>query len=219
MNVGGTRVQLSDPQHKVRHPRKLVKLNTAEIVPYFVVAQIGSDHMNVVRQTARFMQACARVRSRVTETAVPEFIEAQEAALLLEESIGITTVPEQPAKTIERVHARIWHAVRDDLEGKGYRVANQRVGSLGPDLYTIGRGTRYLIEIKTAVSASDYMKAVGQLLVYEKRLKRDYRKILILPKGMRATARDVLVSLDIVIVDYDDLRSGVIFHWGSALDK
>lgn len=219
MNVGGTRVQLSDPQHKVRHPRKLVKLNTGEIIPYFVVAQIGSDHMNVVRQTARFMQACARVRSRVTETAVPEFIEAQEAALLLEESIGITTVPAQPAKAIERVHARIWHAVRKDLEGKGYRVANQRVGSLGPDLYTIGRGTRYLIEIKTAVSASDYLKAVGQLLVYEKRLKRDYRKILILPKGMRATARDVLVSLDIAIVDYDDLRSRVIFHWGSALDQ
>ncbi|RDJ00994.1 hypothetical protein B5K06_34355 [Rhizobium grahamii] len=63
------------------------------------------------------------------------------------------------------------------------------------------------------------MKAVGQLLVYEKRLKRDYRKILILPKGMRATARDVLVSLDIAIVDYDDVRSGVIFHWGSALDQ
>lgn len=217
MNVGGTRVQLSEALYGTGFPRKLVKLKSGEITPYFVVARITADDMEVVRQTARFVQACAKVRTRIIDASNPEFIEAHDNALLLEESIGVTTVPAQAAKTIERVHARIWHAVRKELEDKGYKVANQRVGSLGPDLYTVGHGTCCLIEIKTAFSASDYMKAVGQLLVYERTLKRRYRKILILPKGMRDMARAILATLDIVVVDYEDIKSGVKFDWEAAL--
>jgi hypothetical protein len=217
MNVGGTRIQLSNALKGSRFPRKLVRFSNGDITPYFVVADLSSNAMEIVRQTAGFMQACARVRASITDGDNPEFLEAQENALLLEESMGVTTVPPQAAKSIERVHAKIWHAVRKDLEGRGFTVANQRVGSLGPDLYTTGSGLRFLIEIKTAFGASDYMKAVGQLLIYEKSLKRLYRKILVLPKGLRPDVRSLLLSLDILVVDYGESKSGVAFEWSTTL--
>ncbi|MGO4355158.1 hypothetical protein AB4Z25_24895 [Rhizobium sp. RAF36] len=216
MNVGGTRIQLSDALD-LPFPRKLVRFSDGAIYPYYVVAELTDDPYAVATQSSRFMHVCAKIRTRVTDADSPDFIDAHSKALLLEESLGFTSVPAQGPKTIERVHARIWHAVRKDLEAKGFKVANQRVGSLGPDLYTVGGGKRYLIEIKTAYSASDYMKAVGQLIVYEKTLKAEYRKILILPKGLGIAARQLLTALDIAVVDYDDRKSGAFFDWGSAL--
>ncbi|WJH40584.1 hypothetical protein N7E02_08190 [Aliirhizobium terrae] len=120
MNVGGRRVQLSEALQGSPVRRKLVSFADGDVVPYFVVAHLSTDPIDVVRQTARFTQACSRVRTRVTDAANPEFIEAQDRAVLLEESIGFTVVPPQAAKKIERVHARIWHALRDDLLAKGF---------------------------------------------------------------------------------------------------
>ncbi|WP_200835041.1 hypothetical protein [Phyllobacterium salinisoli] len=97
--------------------RRVTRLRKLRAVPYIELIALDRfiDGHTPFATKHGVMQACTRVRSRVTETAVPEFIEAQEEALFLEESIGITTVPAQPAKAIERVHAKIWHTGRSGL--------------------------------------------------------------------------------------------------------
>ncbi len=212
MKVQGKGVQLRDYVTTDALEALTVQFSDATLKGYFPVARLDADPMDVVLQTKRFMDICLHVRMQ-TLGADPAFTEVQRKASLFEESIGYSSVPAQDPKLIDRVHARIWHALCKELEAKGFMVSNERVGSLGPDLFTIDHETPYLFEIKTSVGASDYLKAVGQLIVYEKALGKPHRKFLVVPPGMDEFASNVLEELKIEVLEFSRRKSGYDFSW------
>ncbi|ASY58304.1 hypothetical protein [Sinorhizobium sp. CCBAU 05631] len=212
MNVHRKRVQLRDHLAEGQLPQMLVRFSDGTLEPYFPVARLNADPLGVVRQTKKFMDVCLQVRT--TESgADPAFTKAQRKAHLFEESIGQSFVPPQDAKLIDREHADVWHALRRGLEKKGFKVSNERVGALGPDLFTIEHDTPYLFEIKTSAGASDYLKAVGQLMVYEKALGQPHRKFLVIPPDLHSFARTILGNLEISIIEFSKTQKRYSFNW------
>lgn len=216
MKVKERGIQLRDHVTADQLPTVEVRFSDGTPESYFPVARLDAAPSDVVIQTKRFMDVCLQVRTQQLG-ADPAFIEVQRRAHLFEESIGQTVVPPQGAKLVDRVHARIWHSLCDELEQKGFTVSNERVGSLGPDLFTTEHETPYLFEIKTSAGASDYLKAVGQLTVYEKALGRAHRKFLVIPPGIDDIASRILDELDIEVVEFSRHGSGYTFAWPDEL--
>lgn len=168
--------------------------------------------MEVVAQSRQFINTCISVRD-MHAGIDPKVTYVQRQACLFEESLGRSFVPQKDSRFTDRVHAKIWHALVKALEDRSYLLSNQRVGALGPDLFTLQTSPPYLFEIKTSCGASDYLKGVGQLLVYEKALESTYRKFLVIPAGIDDKAADILENLDIEILEYCDTSEGVSFKW------
>jgi hypothetical protein len=59
-----------------------------------------------------------------------------------------------------------------------------------------------LFEIKTKTSASDVQKGLGQLLLYEKILEREVRKILLLPSMPKASIVAYLKESDVDVLTH-----------------
>ncbi|MDE8762606.1 hypothetical protein PZB21_25885 [Rhizobium sp. CBK13] len=216
MKVQGKGIQLRDHVTADQLATFTVRFTDGTLESYFAVARLDTDPLDVVIQTKRFMDVCLQVRTQQLG-ADPAFVQAQRKANLFEESIGHSVVPPQGAKLIDRVHAKIWHSLRKELERKGFKVSNERVGSLGPDLFTTEHETPYLFEIKTTAGASDYLKAVGQLTVYEKALGKTHRKFLVIPPGMDEIASRILDELDIEVIEFSQQGSGYAFAWPDEL--
>ncbi len=212
MKADGKGLQLRDHLAPEALDTLTVRFSDNTLRKYYPVARLDADPLDVVLQTKRFMDVCLQVRTK-QQGGDPAFAAAQHKATLFEESIGYSTVPPQNAKLVDRFHARIWHSLRRELEKKGFKVSNERVGSLGPDLFTIEHATPYLFEIKTSAGASDYLKAVGQLTVYEKALGGPHRKFLVVPPGMDDFASDILDELGIEVIEFSGRRSGFEFAW------
>ncbi|TCU18778.1 hypothetical protein [Rhizobium sullae] len=212
MKVQGKGVQLRDHVTADQLATFTVRFSDGTLESYFPVARLDADPSHVIIQTKRFMDVCLQVRTQQLG-ADPAFVQAQRKANLFEESIGHSVVPPQGAKLIDRVHAKIWHSLRKELEKKGFTVSNERVGSLGPDLFTTAHDTPYLFEIKTSAGASDYLKAIGQLIVYEKALGKAHRKFLVIPPGMDELASSILDELNIEVMEFFQEGSDYGFAW------
>ncbi|TFF18402.1 hypothetical protein E3C22_21790 [Jiella endophytica] len=201
MNAGVKRIHLRDYTANHAADRVDVHFSDGSQRPYYVVACLNESYLEIVLSTQRYMNACIKLRALVADKSSRSF-EVQEKALISEEAIGTISAGPQDAKSYDRIHARVWHALRQTLEGRGIKVANLRVGSLGPDLYTLDMVQPALYEIKTAVGSSDFLKALGQLLFYDKLLGGHYRKILIVPSGLKQSNISILKGFDIEIVIY-----------------
>ena len=210
MNAGVKRIHLRDYTANHAAHRVDVHFSDGSQRPYYIVACLNDSNLDIVLSTKHYMNACIKLRALVADNS-PRSFEVQEKALIFEEAIGTTFRGPQDAKNYDRIHARVWHALRRTLEGSGIKVANQRVGSLGPDLYTLDTAEPALYEIKTAVGSSDFLKALGQLLFYDKLLGGHYRKILIVPPGLKHSNTSILKDLNIEIVIYKKDGSHYVF--------
>ena len=149
-----------------------------------------------------------------SNSAAAQIARDQSRALLLEESMGFTRRSALEAREIERRHADVWHALVAHLQTAGFAVSNQRVGVLGPDLFTVGATRDSLFEIKTGAGSSDYLKGVGQLIIYERALGRPFKKYLVLPRALAGPLQSVLQDLGIDIISYGQSESGAMyFSW------
>ncbi|WP_057248558.1 hypothetical protein [Ensifer sp. Root278] len=208
MHVDGKRVHISDLLD-ADLPPALVDLGDGRKLPYYPVARLGASSEQIVRDTKRFVNCCLRVRAG-TEGG-PLAAETQRSAQSLEESLSLTRIPAQPEKVIDPEHPRIQRALVAELKLRHLDVSRDRVGSLGPDLYTIGGPSHFLFEIKTSCGASDYLKGVGQLLVYESALKRSFQKFLVVPTGLGKVAVSILAGLRIGVIEFSQHGSSYAF--------
>lgn len=143
-------------------------------------------------------------------SALAKIASDQSRALLLEESMGYSRRAPLEAKDIERKHADVWHALVAYLQAARITVSNQRIGVLGPDLFTVGESPDSLFEIKTGAGSSDYLKGVGQLLIYESALGRPFRKYLVLPGNLTGAIKAALDGLDIAVISYSRSDCGTL---------
>lgn len=179
------------------------------VLPCFPVACLGPDTGIIVAETKKFADACQIIRSHVLHG--DEASQIQRLARFFEEATGTYSVGEKSAKQVRRLHAEITNALAAELKARAISVANLRVGSLGPDIYSIGEGERMLFEVKIGNGSSDILKGVGQLFVYEKVLKGGYRKFLVLPETLRQEYREVVAELGIELVEYRHSKKTVTF--------
>lgn len=218
LNVGLRRVNLKEHRSIAAASRfeiVEVEYDDGGLQECYPVARLSDDALETVSDTKRFIDLCQTVRTLVNDGT--EEAEVQKDAGLFEEPNGPYTLGPQGAKQVERVHAAVCQALKDDLLLKGFSLASERVGSLGPDLYTNGASPRILFEIKTSNGASDILKAVGQLIVYEKLLKEPYRKTIVIPNGVSQRHRTLLESLDIEIIDFEEEGISYSFNWPPSL--
>ena len=143
---------------------------------------------------------------------------SEQATRLLMEAIGSYQIGPKDGKTVDRRHADVSKDLIKHLESKGRKVGNNRIHGLAPDLFTVGEEPDSLFEIKIGTGSGDYLKAIGQLLVYEKLLKSPYRKFLVAPPGLRGVAREILASFDIGIIEYTELDGKFSFVWPSKVE-
>ncbi|TCP80789.1 hypothetical protein C8J31_11429 [Rhizobium sp. PP-CC-2G-626] len=184
------------------------------VLSCYPVACLGSDTRTVVAETKKFADACQIIRSHVIYG--KEASEVQRLARFFEEASGTYSVGEKSVRQVRRLHAVITNALAAELEARAISVANVRVGSLGPDIYSIGEGERMLFEIKIGNGSSDILKGVGQLFVYEKVLKGAYRKFLVLPETLRQEYREVVAELGIELVEYRHSEKTVTFAFPAS---
>ena len=218
MNVRGKRVRLRQILEPDVHKSAWVQFADGTSKEYFVVAELDGDHGSITRQTRRFVDICLSARTESTPNAELH-AKAQRKATSFEESIGTTIIPPQPQKEIDRLHAKVSRDLKAALRNKGFDVSLARVSGLAPDMYTICKDNPYLFEIKTEFGASDWLKGVGQLLVYEKVLEQNYRKYLVLPGNVGDVFVSVLAELNIRVVLYEWRAGKARFDWPDDIRK
>jgi hypothetical protein len=115
----------------------------------------------------------------------------------------------QDSKLIERRHGKIWKALSAYLERMSIGHNNNRVGRWGPDLVT-NEAPNILFEIKCDIQAADMQRGLGQLLLYERMLKKPYRKVLLVPE--RPTdIMPYLAALEIEVSIYERKGRAITF--------
>ena len=82
-----------------------------------------------------------------------------------------------------RLHGDVWEELVVVLRKRGLSLSNQRIGRFGPDLRAWG-DKRILFEIKAGSDAYSIQQAVGQLHLYEKLLRKPYKKVLVRPSAL-----------------------------------
>lgn len=172
--------------------------------PYFPVAPLDEGGRPLLAALRSFIETCDVVRQHFefgASEADAERRVAEAEGPSNPEKGGTFIIPPSPGGIGERWHADVWNALVKVLDAKKLKHTNSRVGAYGPDLRTVG-APLVLFEIKTAVTASDIYGAVGQLVLYERILDRSYRKVLVLPSGLRDRFRQALADLGFLIVEY-----------------
>lgn len=133
LNVRSKRVQLRSVLQPGVLPSVEVVFSSGVRKQYFVVAQLDGDPISITRQTQRFVNVCLDVRAASLPNS-QAYLDARKKASDFEESIGTTIIPPQPQKEIDRIHARVWHDLRDALRAKKFEVGYDRVSALAPDM-------------------------------------------------------------------------------------
>ncbi|EJZ22151.1 hypothetical protein NE852_23600 [Rhizobium sp. Pop5] len=139
--------------------------------------------------------------------------EAVRAEKLMYEAMGSYVIPAKDEIIVTRKHAEVSEALIRHLQAKGLKVVNTRTAGLAPDLYTMCPTDPMLFEIKTGSGPGDYLKALGQLLFYEKLRGRSFRKLLVAPTGIGQLTSSVLESFDVEVVEYTEADGNFTFRW------
>ncbi|MFG1210921.1 hypothetical protein V5F72_00690 [Xanthobacter flavus] len=170
------------------------------VVSCHPVTNLDQPADGVQRDVAAFIDLCARVRVHYQLGAAAremlDRINAAEASSSPERQ-GAYTLPALPARTAERRHADIWHALVTALDALDIKYANSRLGRYGPDLLAQTPDATFLFEIKADATASDIQRALGQLQLYEYLGGKACRKIMVLPEAPDAPIARALSALDI----------------------
>ncbi|NRQ17679.1 hypothetical protein [Ensifer sesbaniae] len=147
----------------------------------------------------------------------PEILAEEEEAVraekLMHEAMGAYAIPAKDEITVTRRHADVFAALVEHLQAKGLKVVNTRTAGLAPDLCTVCTTDPMLFEIKTGQGSGDYLKALGQLLFYEKVRGRSYRKFLVAPAGMGQLAISILAGFYIGVIEYATQDGSLSFNW------
>lgn len=206
--------RLKIPSHQIT-PEEFIRLSgrtpvtvlfaDGEERPYHKVACIDEKPRAIQSQVAAFVALCGQVRDLAAgKTPRPRGFDKilDWENLLKPEATGAYDVAKRKATTGYRLHGDIWEALSTALKTLKRPHANERVGQYGPDLYTI-EAPHLLFEFKSQVRPKDIFEGVGQLSIYERLLGQDYRKILVVPRGMAKALSDIVGALDIDILEFE----------------
>jgi hypothetical protein len=175
---------------------------------------------------AAFVAECAKARlARRTPPAAA--IAALAAAQRWErglspEAIGDFDIGPRAAAKGRRRHGEVWRALSAELTRRRILHSNDRVGQYGPDLFTYG-ATDVLFEIKAKATSHDIFEGVGQLHIYEQLLSahantRKYRKVLVVPVGVRRILAGPLTKLEVAVVSYERRNRSIAFDARALAD-
>ncbi len=219
MNVAGNKVELMDYDHVASSfdiAPIIVRYSNNSSETCFPVAPLG-DAWQTVASTRKFVDLCRYARVGASEGG--EVAELQRRAMGFEEPSGTYTIPPRDAVEAHRLHHDIWQALKAELKRQRIPHTNQKIGLLGPDLYTADDREPMLFEIKTGNDASSILMAVGQLFVYEKLLARACRKIMVLPEGIRSSNSNLIGSLGIEIIEFTGRAPAIKLDWPNEFFK
>lgn len=202
---------VAGPAHEV-----LVDFKDGSARRYFRVADIDAEPMRMRAQLGDFLRLCERVRIHYTvgaaAAAMLDDIDQWERQLFPETS-GAFVRPAQAEKIGERWHGDVVNQLASILEGKGLKVANQRIGRYGPDLYTACK-TPKLFEIKTDHGPAHVQQGIGQLALYEQLRGAQHLKVLVLPRCPGDALAKCLDQLGVKLLTYRRERRAVVFDPG-----
>jgi hypothetical protein len=192
--------------------RATVQFSDGDSAEYHPVACLDSTANELQHDISEFVGACQIIRTYYTQGAAAAALEKQieEAEQGRPESDEPYTRGPQDAQVIERRHGKVWNALSAHLAQMSIAHNNNRVGRWGPDLVTHGAPT-ILFEIKCDIQAPDIQRGLGQLLLYERMLKRPYRKVLLVPKELPPNIMLHLTALKINVSVYRNNRGAITF--------
>ena len=205
MSIPGSRITESDFSAATGWTPTNVAFSDGSQRNYHKVANLRAHPAVVQENIAAFIAICANVRQKkLARDGL-----AVDASTLLNWERGLrpelTGSYEYSARNggvARRVHGEIWKILTAELNDRDVPHTNGRVGQYGPDLVTEGYGQKVLFEIKSQCYAEDIFKAIGQLHIYEMLLKDNYRKVLVLPKGMGEALKGPVSNLNIKTVEF-----------------
>lgn len=213
MSVSGSRVTEADFIAATGMAPLAVSFSDGSTGAYHKVAPIDAPAAVLQENIAAFIAQCTKARLAKTAPgtvlAALTAVEAWERGLS-PEATGAFDIAAQAARRGRRRHGEVWRALAAELKRRDIPHSNDRVAQYGPDLFTYGERD-ILFEIKARATSTDVFEGVGQLQIYEKLLRGQYgvgayRKILVVPSGMRPVLEGLLESLDIGILTFE--RSG-----------
>lgn len=221
MSVAGSRVTEADFIAATGLKPSIVRFSDGSSRAYHKVADLQASPAAVQESVAAFVSRCARARlAKITGNQMDgtgAAIDKWEHGLSPEQT-GDFDVGPRDATVGRRVHGEVWRALAAELKRRGVSHSNDRVGQHGPDMFTYGHKRNVLFEIKTGHGAQDIFTAVGQLQIYECLLKSQFRKVLVLPRGMGQALKGPVAGLDIATVEFDRQGRTISFDAG-ALDR
>ncbi|MGM4965758.1 hypothetical protein AB7714_19840 [Tardiphaga sp. 1201_B9_N1_1] len=180
---------------------------------YHPVANLEVHYSLLQSQLASFVAKCRMVRiyHSLGKEAAQQEANLEEAVLgISPELVGSYRVAPQAGKLALRRHGDVWHALAECLAVQGIKHTNSRIQGWGPDLRTIG-SKPVLFEIKVSLDASDVQRAVGQLYLYEKLLKKVHRKVLVLPGALNPKLSRALDSLNVELLTFSAKGKAITF--------
>lgn len=205
MSVAGSRVTEADFISATGLQPVTVEFSDGSTAAYHQVAQLDGPPASVQESISAFIAQCARARTfkLAAGAPVPNLDHAQDWERgFSPESIGSYQVKAREAAVAERLHGEIQRALAAELSSRKTPHSNDRVGQYGPDLYTYGRGPKVLFEIKSRTTANEVFAAVGQLHIYDRLLGGGYRKVLVVPKGIRSALQGPVAALNIDTIEF-----------------
>jgi hypothetical protein len=182
-----------------------VTFSDGSVGNYHKVAPIDAPPAVLQEKIAAFVAQCARARmaKRAPRDLLSKLARAQDwERKLSPESTGIYEIAARDAVQGRRRHGEVWRALAAELAKRNVEHSNDRVSQYGPDLFTYGQGPRVLFEIKSKANARDIFEAVGQLHIYELLLGDRYKKVLVIPEGMKSTLSGPVDALKIATLEY-----------------
>jgi len=219
MSVAGSRVTEKDFIAATGLKPIDVTFSDGEKRAYHRVARLDAPAAHVQESLGAFIAQCAHARTaKLAKGApIPDLGKAQDWERgFSPEAVGTFEIAARDAKTGNRRHGGIQRALAAELERRRIPHSNDRVGQYGPDLFTFGKGPKVLFEIKAGTGAQDIFAAVGQLHIYDRLLGGSYRKVLVVPEGMRDALRGPVAALAIGIVEFRRKDRKIVFD-GDAL--
>lgn len=221
MSVAGSKVTQADFIAATGLKPARVVFSDGSKAEYHKVANLSARAAIVQDQMAAFVAQCALARSAklAKGAALPDLSDVEDwERRFSPEATGEYEIAPRAARTGRRIHADISKALAAELKRRDVPHSNERVLRYGPDLFTFGTGPKVLFEIKSGCGSQDIFAAVGQLHIYDHLLGGNYRKVLVVPKGMGKALEGPVAGLGLHTVEFEKKGSRVTFD-GSALGR
>ena len=206
LRIPNRRISAEDFEAVTSYTRRVVRYSDDRVFDCYAVANIDDTAAELQQQMASFVGECERVRRYYgTDRRDGEGDNrAEEAEKSSPELTGTYYVGPRDPAIIERRHGKVWHALTGALDEIGCNHTNQRVAGWGPDLRTFGDDVPLLFEIKSRLTAAELQCAVGQLFIYEKLLRTEHRKVLVLPNELSAEIGAAIRELGLEVLTFQE---------------
>jgi hypothetical protein len=217
MSISGKRVTQDDFIAATGLQPTTVRFSDGSERRYHKAAGLDAPAAVLQEQISAFVSQCAKARAAKQGVGAQEILAIGAAQDwehgLSPEATGQYDIAARNSAVGRRRHAEVWRALAAALEQRGIPHSNDRVAQYGPDLFTYG-GSRILFEIKSDPTAQAIFAGVGQLQIYERLLRAhlrtgSYRKVLVVPAGMKAALQKPLEELKVSVLSYDRSKGRV----------